>query len=122
MACAGVGAGALLGDIEPWTPAAGTLSLGLVAAAAAGVGFAVGGFRSSVAAEVVALVVVVEFLIDLLAPALKLPDWLHQLAITAHLGQPVTGSWGWAGVVACLAIAVGGLLLGAWAIGRRDVD
>jgi ABC-2 type transport system permease protein len=121
MACAGVGIGALLGDMEPWTPAAGTLSLGLVAAAAAGVGFAVGGFRSSVAAEVVALVVVVEFLIDLIAPALRLPDWIHQLAIAAHLGQPVTGSWGWAGVAACLAIAAGGLLLGAWAIRRRDV-
>jgi len=122
MACAGVGIGALLGGMEPWTPAAGTLSLGLVAAAAAGVGFAVGGFRSSVAAEVVALVVVVEFLIDLIAPALRLPDWIHQLAIAAHLGQPVTGSWGWAGVAACLAIAAGGLLLGAWAIRRRDVD
>jgi putative exporter of polyketide antibiotics len=75
-----------------------------------------------VAAEAVALVVVVEFLIDLIAPALRLPDWIHQLAIAAHLGRPVTGSWGWAGVAACLAIAAGGLLLGAWAIRRRDVD
>jgi ABC-2 type transport system permease protein len=122
MAAAGVGIGALLGDMDPWTPAAGTLSLGLIAAAAAGVGFAVGGFRSSVAAEIVVLVVVVEYLIDLLAPALKLPDWIHQLALTAHLGQPVAGSWDWAGVIACLAIAAGGLLLGAWGMRRRDID
>ena len=65
--------------------------------------------------------VIATFLIDLLAPALKLPDWVHQLALTAHLGQPMVGLWDAGGIVACLVIAVGGLLLGAWGVSRRDI-
>ena len=61
------------------------------------------------------------YLIDLLAPALNLPDWFHQLALTAHLGQPMIGSWDPVGVVACVVIAVGGIALGAWGMTRRDV-
>jgi len=51
-----------------------------------------------------------------------LPDWVHQLALTAHLGQPMTGAWDPVGIVACVAIAAGGVLLGAWGMSRRDVD
>jgi len=67
-------------------------------------------------------VVVATYLIDLVAPPLKLPDWVHQLALTAHLGQPMVGAWDPVGIVACLVIAVGGVLLGAWGMSRRDVD
>ena len=88
-----------------------------------GVGFAVGGlWRTSLAAEVTALVVVATYLIDLIAPALKVPDWVHQLALTAHMGQPMTGAWDPVGVVACVVIAVGGIALGAWGFARRDVN
>jgi ABC-2 type transport system permease protein len=122
LAAAGIGIGALVGGMDPLTPMAGSLTLGLFAAAAAGVGFAVGGaIRASIAAEIVMLIVVITYLTDFIAPALKLPDWVHQLALTAHFGQPVTGNWDWAGVVACLAIAAGGLLIGAWGMRRRDV-
>ena len=65
--------------------------------------------------------VVVTFLIDLLAPPLNLPDWFHQLALTAHLGQPMTGQWDAPGCVACIAIAVVGVALGAVGMARRDV-
>ena len=76
-------------------------------------GVAVGGlWRTSLAAEIAALVVVATYLIDLLAPALKLPDWVHQLALTAHFGQPMVGDLGRAGVIACVVVAVGGILLG----------
>jgi hypothetical protein len=34
----------------------------------------------------------------------------------------MVGQWDVAGVVACAAIAVGGVLLGAWGMARRDVD
>ncbi|HEX5467383.1 MAG TPA: hypothetical protein VFW92_12005, partial [Candidatus Limnocylindrales bacterium] len=61
------------------------------------------------------------YLIDLLAPPLSLPDAIHQLALTAHLGEPMIGVWDGAGIVACLVLAVGGLLLGAWGVSRRDV-
>jgi uncharacterized membrane protein YfcA len=50
------------------------------------------------------------------------PDWIRQLALTSHLGQPMVGIWDWAGMAACAAIAVAGLLLGAWGISRRDVS
>ncbi len=100
----------------------GSASLGLFGIAIVGVGVAIGGlWRTSLAAELAALVVVVTYLIDLLAPAFKLPDWFHQLALTAHLGQPMIGRWDPAGIAACVAIAVGGIALGAWGVTRRDV-
>jgi putative exporter of polyketide antibiotics len=67
------------------------------------------------------VVVTVTFLVDLMAPALKLPDWVHQLALTAHMCQPMIGSWDWVGITACLVLAVGGLALSGWGMSRRDV-
>jgi ABC-2 type transport system permease protein len=116
-----IGTGAAVAGSDALTPMVGTLVLGLYATALAGIGLAVGGFRASVAAEVVALVVIVTYLIDLLAPAFGLPDWVHQLALTSHLGQPMVGIWDWAGMALCAVLAVGGLAIGAWALGRRDV-
>jgi ABC-2 type transport system permease protein len=116
------GLGAAVAGSDALTPMAGTLALGLFAAALAGVGFAVAGLvRPSAAAETVAVVVVATYLIDLLVPALDLPGWLHRLALTAHLGQPMAGVWDAAGVLACLVLAVGGLVLGAEGFARRDL-
>ncbi len=118
----GIGLGASAGGATTGDALLGTASLGLFAIAIVGVGFAVGGlWRTSLAAEIAAVVVVATYLIDLLAPALKLPDWFHQLALTAHFGQPMIGHWDPAGVVACIVFAVGGILLGAWGVGRRDI-
>ena len=117
-----VGVGALMAGSDALTPMAGSVTLGLYAAAVAGVGFAVGGLvRTSIAAEAVALVVTVTFLVDLVAPPLRLPDWVHQLALTAHMGQPMVGAWDVAGIVACLVLAAGGPALGGWGMRRRDV-
>jgi ABC-2 type transport system permease protein len=108
------------GDVA--TPFLGAGVLGLYAAALAGIGLAVGGlFRSSIAGETVAGLVILGFLLDLIPPALGWPDWLHQLALTAHLGQPMAGTWDWVGIGACVAIAIGGILVSAWGIARRDV-
>jgi putative exporter of polyketide antibiotics len=118
----GVGLGAASGSISAGDSMLGSVSLGLYGAALIGIGVAVGGlWRTSLAAEVVALFVVVTYLIDLLAPAFGLPDWVHQLALTAHYGQPMIGQWDIAGVVASVAIYVVGVGLGAWGISRRDV-
>jgi polyether ionophore transport system permease protein len=118
----GVTAGAASGGVSPGTALLGSLSLGLYAAALIGVGVAVGGaWSTSIAAEVVAILVVATYLVDLLFPPLNLPDALHQLALTAHFGQPMVGNWDWVGVVACLVLAVGGVVVGAWGITRRDV-
>jgi ABC-2 type transport system permease protein len=118
----GVVSGAASGGVSAGTALLGSMSLGLYAAALIGVGVGVGGvWRTSLAAEVVALLVVATYLVDLLVPPLGLPDWLHQLALTAHFGQPMVGTWDPLGIVACCALAVGGVVVGAWGITRRDV-
>ena len=120
---AGVGLGSAVGGLASGDAMVGCGALGLYAAAIVGIGFAVGGLRrTSLAAEIAALVVVATYLLDLVAPPLKLPDWLHQLALTAHMGEPMVGRWDMVGVLACLVIAVGGVLLGAWGMTRRDVQ
>jgi ABC-2 type transport system permease protein len=107
---------------DPVTPAIGTLVLAVYGAALAGIGIAVAGlFRASMAAAVVLVATIGTFLVDLLVPVLRLPDWVQQLALTAHLGEPMVGAWDVAGVVACLALALGGLIAGAWGMSRRDV-
>ena len=118
----GIGLGASAGGATAGDAILGSASLGLYAVAIVGIGVAVGGlWRTSLAAEIAALVVVATYLIDLLAPALKMPDWFHQLALTAHMGQPMVGQWDAFGIVACVLIAVVGILLGAWGVTRRDV-
>jgi putative exporter of polyketide antibiotics len=118
----GVGLGAASGGVGAGDAMIGSAALGLYAVAIVGIGVSVGGlWRTSLAAEVAALVVVATYLVDLLAPPLKLPDWVHQLALTAHMGQPMVGKWDPVGIGACLVIAVGGILLGAWGMRRRDV-
>lgn len=122
MFAIGIWAGAASGGLDAADSMLGTASLGLFTAAIVGIGFAIGGlFRTSLAAEVAALAVVATYLVDLMAPPLGLPDWFHQLALTSHLGQPMMGQWDLVGVVACVAIAVGGILIGAWGMHRRDV-
>jgi ABC-2 type transport system permease protein len=118
----GIGLGAAGGTGATGDAILGTLAMGLVAAAMVGVGFAIGGvWRTSLAAELTAVLVIVTYLIDLLSPALNLPDWFHQLALTAHLGEPMIGRWDPVGVVACVVLAVGGITVGALGVARRDV-
>jgi polyether ionophore transport system permease protein len=117
-----IAGGASSGGLAAGPALAGSASLGLYAAALIGVGVAIGGvWRTSLAAEVVAVLVIATYLVDLLAPPLNLPDWLHQLALTAHFGTPMIGVWDPVGIVACIALAVGGTIVGAWGIRRRDI-
>jgi ABC-2 type transport system permease protein len=122
LLAAGVAIGAAGSGSDVLTPFLGTLTLGLFALAATGVGLAIGGiFRTSVAAETVALLVVATYLLDVLGEALSWPDWTRQLTLTAHMGRPMIGEWDLVGVVACLVLALGGMALGAWGIARRDL-
>jgi ABC-2 type transport system permease protein len=121
-----VAVGILLGSIfaggDVIAPTVGTLVIGFYAIALIGVGVAVGGlWRTSLAAEVVALLVVVTFLVALLAPALELPDWVAELALTTHFGQPMIGQVDPVGIVLSVALAAGGISLGAWGMERRDI-
>ena len=118
----GIGLGAAAAGATAGDATLGSASLGLFAIAIVGIGVAIGGvWRTSLAAEIAAIVVVATYLINLLAPALGLPDWFHQLALTAHMGQPMIGQWDAAGIVASLVLAVGGILVGAWGVTRRDL-
>jgi ABC-2 type transport system permease protein len=122
VVAAGVGAGAALSGSDAVTPMLGTAVLGLYGAALAGVGLAAGGLvRPSLAVPAMATLVTLTFLDDTFAPALNLPDWVHQLALTAHMGLPMVGSWDWSGIAACLVLAVAGLGLCAWGMSRRDI-
>ncbi len=116
-----VGVSAAGGEVG--TPLVGTLVLALYGAAFVGVGCAVGGlFGPSLAGWAVAALVIATFLVDLLGPMLNLPGWLQDLALSNHVGEPMLGTWDLGGVVACIAITVGGLALGAWGLRRRDVE
>jgi ABC-2 type transport system permease protein len=122
IAVVGIGIGATITGGDIVAPMAGTLALGLFAFAMAGVGVAVGGaFRSGYAAPAVALVTILTWFVDIIGPALKLPDAVHQLALTAHYGAPMLGQWDLTGVVASIGIGIGGVALGAWGFQRRDL-
>lgn len=118
----GIGLGSVFAGSEAVTPMAGSMALAFYAAAMVGIGVAIGGlWRTSLAAELVAAIVIATFLVGLLAPALGLPDWVAQLSLTTHLGQPMIGRWDLVGIAACAVIAVGGIALGALGVSRRDI-
>jgi ABC-2 type transport system permease protein len=104
------------------SPAVGILVIGLAVMGLCGIGLAAGGLvRSSLAAPVAALAVLATFVIDILGPALKLPDAFLQLSIYEHLGKPLAGSYDPVGIVIAAVLAFGGLLVGAWGLRRRDI-
>ena len=55
------------------------------------------------------------------ATALPGPTDVRSLALTSHYGQTMVGSWDGVGIVASLALAIGGVLVGAWGFSRRDL-
>jgi ABC-2 type transport system permease protein len=115
-----IGAAAAGGDVV--APAVGVFVLGVYGAALAGAGLAAGAnTRPSLAGPVAALLSIGFFLVELLAPALRLPDWVAQLALSSHMGRPMTGSWDPVGLAICLALAVAGLAIGALGMRRRDL-
>ena len=122
MTMVGIAVGAAIAGSEIATPVAGTLVLGLYAAALVGIGIAVGGvFGTSYAGPFVAIFTIVTWFIGVIGPALNLPDVVHELALTSHYGFTMLGQWDPVGIVASIVLAVGGVLIGAWGIRRRDL-
>ena len=118
-----IGAAVVTQGGDALTPLIGIAILGLAAAGFAGIGLAAGGLiRSTLAAPVAALVVISTFLLDTLGPALDLPDPVLQLSLFKHLGQPMAGIVDPVGIIAAVALAVGGLVIGAWGLQRRDLE
>jgi ABC-2 type transport system permease protein len=119
-ACVAIGVASLGEDAAG--PALGMIALLVYGGALVGIGVAVAGLsRAAWAAPAVLAVAIGTSLVDLLAPALDLPDWVAQLALTEHLGDPMVGRWDLPGMALCLALAVGGIALGALGMSRRDV-
>ena len=117
----GVGIATQAGEIV--APTLGVGILGLATAAFAGIGLAVGGLvRASLAGPVAAGLVIGTFLLDTLGEALNLPDPVLDLSVYRHLGQPMAGVFDPVGIAVVTALALGGLLVGAWGLRRRDLD
>jgi ABC-2 type transport system permease protein len=122
LAIVGIAIGSLMTGGDLVTPVVGTLALGLFALAMAGIGIAIGGvIGTGVAAPAVAIITVVMWFADIIAPALSLPDAFHELALTAHYGLPMLGQWDPVGIVVSLVLGFGGIALGAWGFNRRDL-
>jgi ABC-2 type transport system permease protein len=90
--------------------------------ALAGIGLAVGGLvRPGLAAPVTIVLGLSFYLLDLLGSILNLPDAIVDLALNRHLGRPILGSYDEVGIALCVALAVGGIILSAVGMRRRDV-
>ena len=101
---------------------AGVSVLGLYAMAIAGIGLAVGGLiRPSLAAPVALIVALAFFLWDLIGSIAGFSDEVLDLALQRHLGQPILGQYDWPGMAACAALAIGGIVLCAIGMRRRDI-
>ena len=123
LTAAGIGIGVSTTDSDVVTPLVGGLVLGLYAAALTGIGLAVGGnLGTRYAATVTVVFVIVTWFIQLLGPLLGLPELVRHLALTSHYGQPMVGVWDTAGIIASLALAIGGVAIGAWGFARRDLS
>ena len=117
-----IAVGATADGKDPVAPFAGSLVAGLYGGALAGAGLAVGGlFRPSWGAVAVASLTVGFYVLNFLGAALGLPDEVVWFSLSSHLGQPLIGEWDVPGLVACAVLAIGGMLVGAWGLSRRDV-
>jgi ABC-2 type transport system permease protein len=101
---------------------AGGLVIGAYAVALAGVGIAISGLGwPNLAGPMVAFFAIAMYLLDLIGGILHLSEDVLNLSLARHLGQPMAGSYDVPGLVACLVLGIGGLVLGAWAFSRRDL-
>jgi ABC-2 type transport system permease protein len=102
--------------------AGGVAVLGLYAMALAGVGLAVGGLvRPNLAAPVSLSLAIGFFLLELIGTIAKFPDVVLDLALSRHLGRPMLGDVDWPGMAVCAALAIGGVLVCAYGLRRRDI-
>ena len=103
-------------------PFLGSAVLGAYGAAFAGIGLGVAGLGwPRIAGLVAAAVSIASYLLGTLGNALGLPEWLIDLSLGEHLGRPMTGAPDPVGITVMAVLAIGGLLVGAWGLARRDL-
>lgn len=119
---AAVAAGTAAQGDDPVRPAAGVAVLGLYAMSLAGVGLAIGGLvRPSLAGPLTLILGLGFYIYDLVGTILELPSEVLDVALTRHLGRPMIGEYDGPGMLLLGAIAVGGVLLCAAGMRRRDI-
>ncbi|HXG27044.1 MAG TPA: ABC transporter permease subunit [Candidatus Binatia bacterium] len=117
---AGAATQAAAGDLG--RVATGVAVLGIYGMALAGIGLAVGGLvRPSLAAPVTLIVALGNFLWELIGSIADFPDAMLDLSLSRHLGQPMLGEFDWPGMALCVALAIGGVVLCAVGMRRRDI-
>ena len=122
VAAVGISIGVAIVGSPLGGPMSGALVLGLYASALAGIGLLIAGLGwPGRAALAVAALAIGMWLLEFLGGVLSLPDQLVNLALVTHLGQPMAGVYNWPGVALATGIAIGGLVGGAYAFGRRDL-
>jgi ABC-2 type transport system permease protein len=122
LLAASVAYGASIQGTDPIAPALGVSVLGLYGLALAGVGLAVGGLiRPSLAAPVTLILGIGSYLFDVIGTILDLPSTILDLSLTRHLGQPMIRDFDEPGMLACAFLAIGGLLVCAMGMRRRDI-
>jgi ABC-2 type transport system permease protein len=122
LTTAGIGMGVATTQGDVLTPLVGSLVLGLYGAALVGIGHAVGGLLGTrFAGTAVVVFVIVTWFVQLLGALLNLPDFVRELALTSHFGQPMVGVWDPVGIIASIVLAVAGIAIGSWAFSRRDL-
>ena len=118
----GVAAGALTQAGSALDVLPGMAVLGLYGMALAGIGLAVGGLiRPSLAGPVTIVLGLAFYLLDVIGSILNLPGPILDLALNRHLGRPILGSFDELGLVLCGALAIGGVVLCAVGMRRRDI-
>ena len=114
--------GAALDGSSPVPPLIGGLVSGLYAAAIAGAGIGAAGLVSPTAGIAVASVLAVgSYLLDFIGGALRLPAVVLDLALSRHLGRSMLGEYDAIGLAVCAFLAVGGVVVAAWGLERRDL-
>jgi ABC-2 type transport system permease protein len=118
----GIVAGASTQAGNPFNLVPGMAVLGLYGMALAGIGLAVGGLvRPSLAGPVTIVLGLTFYLLDVIGSILNLPDVILDLALNRHLGRPILGSYDEVGLIACVVLAIGGVVLCAVGMRRRDI-
>jgi putative exporter of polyketide antibiotics len=122
LSAAGIAIGVGTSGSDVGTPLAGSLILGVYGAALVGIGLAVGGvFGTRFAAPFVVVFVLLTWFVQTVGGILKVPDPVMELTLTSHYGQTFVGVWDWVGVAVSIALALGGIVVGAWGFARRDL-
>jgi len=117
-----VAAGTMAVGQDPLRPALGVSIVGLYGMAVAGIGLAVGGLaRPSLAGPVTLVFGLGTFLFNLVGTILDWPDEILDLALNRHLGRPMIGQFDGPGVAICVVLAIGGVVLCAVGMRRRDL-